>query len=226
VISCFKPFKVFLPFKQSLMSQTLEELMAKMFVGKAGWWRDYFDLTTAFTDTTGTTAISAMDQTYALHLDKSRGLALGTNLITNGDFNTDVSGWTLSGTAATFTWVLGAARLTRTGTGNSEVTKTLTGLTVGNHYLLETNFLGSPSLLSDYAYIGIAGDFDQYAPSSFTFQATSTTHDIHFGVWFVDGAIGDYVEFDNISVREIPGIHASQATGTARLKYKRSWSKR
>ena len=58
-----------------------------------------------FQDSAGTIPVTAVEQPVGLMLDKSKGLALGAELVTNGDFATDTgwtkdTGWTISsGTA-------------------------------------------------------------------------------------------------------------------------------
>ena len=60
--------------------------------GEQGAWYDPSDLTTLFQDSAGTTPVTAVEQPVGLMLDKSKGLALGAELVTNGDFATD-TGW-------------------------------------------------------------------------------------------------------------------------------------
>lgn len=69
---------------------------------ETGIWLDPSDLSTLFTDTTGATPVTTPGQTVALALDKSQGLTLGPELVTNGGFDTDSdwtkgTGWTISG---------------------------------------------------------------------------------------------------------------------------------
>ena len=65
--------------------------------GEQGAWYDPSDLTTLFQDSAGTTPMSAVgtvaDQPVGLMLDKSKGLALGAELVTNGDFSNGTTGW-------------------------------------------------------------------------------------------------------------------------------------
>jgi len=210
VISCFKPFKVFLPFKQSLMSQTLEELMAKMFVGKAGWWRDYFDLTTAFTDTAGTTAISAVDQTYALHLDKSRGMVVGSEMITpaaNSEFTSDTGYWTLESGR----WSITGGQLVASGGGLDSVAVYSGVLTSG------TGYLGTivVTAITGTLYFGTGGAFGYEITAPGTYQIQFVASGSRVGVTLG----GDAVAISSISYKQISGTHATQATGAARPKY-------
>lgn len=67
----------------------------------------------------------------------------GSEEVTNGTFNTDISGW--SGTG--WTWDSGNARAEYTGTGTDAFTQTISGLTVGNLYKLSYDFIkfGGPA---------------------------------------------------------------------------------
>ena len=65
--------------------------------GEQGAWYDPSDLTTMCQDTAGTTPVTATGQTVGLLLDKSQGLVLGPELVTNGDFSGGSTGWSESG---------------------------------------------------------------------------------------------------------------------------------
>ena len=72
-----------------------------------GWVYDNSDMSTLFQDSAGTTPVTAVGQPVGLQLDKSKGLVLGPELVTNGDFSAGSTGWTSSswtftGGAATY----------------------------------------------------------------------------------------------------------------------------
>ena len=62
--------------------------------GEQGVWLDNSDFTTLFQDAAGTTPVTGYEQFVGLRLDKSRGLVLGSELVTNGTFDTNTTGWT------------------------------------------------------------------------------------------------------------------------------------
>lgn len=73
---------------------TLDQIIASMFKsGEQGFAYDPYDLTTLFQDSTGTTPVTGATQPIGLNLDKSKGLALGAERITNGGFS-GATGWT------------------------------------------------------------------------------------------------------------------------------------
>src|SRR3990167_8241272 len=71
---------------------------ASLFVfGEQGIWLDPSDFTTMYQDSAGTTPVTAVEQSVGLILDKSKGLVLGPELVTNGGFDSDTTGWTKLG---------------------------------------------------------------------------------------------------------------------------------
>ena len=70
--------------------------------GAPGAWYDPSDYTTLFQDSAGTTPVTAVEQPVGLMLDKSQGLALGSEVITpeaNRDFSSDTGYWSKEGGA-------------------------------------------------------------------------------------------------------------------------------
>ena len=147
------------------------------------------------------------------------------NLIKNGEFTTDVSYWTDSGTVDTVrttnVFSNGGMRLTVTGGGGTYTVQTVSGLTVGAQYILQAD-LYSPSTNTngDVATIGIqsAGfGLDRTQKNTATdtiqtvtvrFTATATSQNIYASVvksdYSVFGTVGNVGYYDNISVKEKP----------------------
>ena len=67
--------------KYNVLAQNIQALFAD---GSQGWWYDDNDTTTLFQDSAGTTPVTAVEQFVGLQLDKSKGLVLGPELVTNG----------------------------------------------------------------------------------------------------------------------------------------------
>ena len=62
--------------------------------GEQGAWYDPSDYSTLFQDSAGTTPVTAVEQSVGLMLDKSQGLVLGSELVTNGGPGfTTTTGW-------------------------------------------------------------------------------------------------------------------------------------
>ena len=191
--------------------------------GAPGLWYD-LSLTdgTLFQNVVGTIPVTAVEQPVGLVLDKSKGLALGPELVTNGDFSNGTTGW---GTlAATITAAEGACVVTATGAyaGVGRLLSTAIGKTYKVSVDLKQHNAGIKNV---FLYVGPNISNGLYgskiigsAPvdnSYFIFTATTTTVVVSVagGSNFVSG---DSFTVDNISVRELPGNHAFQTTSASR----------
>ena len=178
-----------------------------------GVWYDPSDITTLFQDNFGVTPVTAPAQTVGLILDKSRGLALGPELVVNGSFATDTNwtkgtGWTISGGSANSIQPNNLQSLTQVRAfpaGTYRVQFTVSNYVAG---LLAARFSGggsdsSPSVSANGAY---------------TFLVTTTGPRTQFDILTVGGS-GATASVDDISVRLLPGNHATQATLAQRPTY-------
>ena len=188
--------------------------------GEQGFWYDPSDFSTLFQDAAGTTPVTAVEQPCSLMLDKRLGLTLGSELVTNGTFDANLNDWSinnpLNGTA---TWDNGTARVERT----------------GSSFGIFQEF--SVSANKTYLFTGAAASvvgtvaLSAWAPGGFVTQLAlqSLTASGMFSMVVQSGAntsIRIYANpsaassgnFDNISVRELPGNHAytPAAASTAR----------
>ncbi len=180
-----------------------------------------------YQDSAGTTPVEADGDPVGLMLDRSRGLVLGPELVTNGEFDEDTNGWVGARNNETLSVVNGKLRVTANSSG-----------AFGASYLVQT-----PKSAS-YVFSGVVGDV---SPAISTLAARSNTdsdmlsgNDLDFSILGDDSfraqirtgvnryygfigvadAAGDYFEVDNISVRELPGNHATQSTSAARPIYR------
>lgn len=75
-------------------SNTLASIIKSLFANnEQGFAYDPNDLTTMFQDATGTVPVTGVGQAVGSMLDKSKGLVLGTNVISNSNF-ASLNGWT------------------------------------------------------------------------------------------------------------------------------------
>jgi hypothetical protein len=174
-----------------------------------------------YTDSAGTTPVTAVEQAVGLMLDKSKGLVLGSELVTNGA-GTDTTGWaSASSFASTMASVSGVFQVTATANFGRQI-QAITCV-VGKTY--QVSAFGRVVSGSNNGFIGIVQSDGSGTPNflntssatfvrlSFYFVATSTTHYISMGS--SNAATGVTAYYD-ISVRELPGNHAFQTSSTKR----------
>lgn len=195
--------------------------------GEQGVWHDPSDLSTLFQDSAGTTPVTAVEQPVGLMLDKRLGLVQGSELVANGDFSNGTTGWMqVLGSIAV---VAGLLRVSRPSVDVLGRASTPISCIPGRLYRVQLDRYKGTSTTSGLAIAITATSVSGaiYTSSvtvdgrfTFYFFATQSTH------WlFLEsgpGAAGIYSEFDNISVRELPGNHAFQSTATARPAYRES----
>ena len=182
--------------------------------GEGGFWLDPSDFSTMFQDSAGTTPVTATGQTVGLILDKSKGLVLGPELVTNGDFSSGFgTGWTdaSSGTGSASISGGQASVTSNTSANPGYVVQSITTV-VGRSYLLTWQVVSGASA---QVRVGTSSTGTQNAQitlasivSSAVFVATATTT-------FVTLANNNSITtstYDNISVKELPGNHFLQAT--------------
>lgn len=172
--------------------------------GSRGFFYDFSDYSTMFGDTAGSTPVTGVGQSVGLVLDESRGLALGPELVTNGDFSGGATGWTVPAGWA----ITGGAAVAST---TSASIISLSPLVAGRTYRVEFDVVSYTSgTLFVRVGAGAAATTTSSGRKSFTLTASSTA-----GVEFYGGTVA--ASIDNISVREIPGNHATQATAGSRV---------
>lgn len=190
-------------------------------------WYDPSDLSTMFTNTTGTTQVSADGDSVALMLDKGQWggktleqvLAAQPEMVTNGGFDSDITGWSASSAGGNISWSSGKILVERVSAGVTAYAAV--ACTIGNYYRVTYTF---NSVVSASPRVGVTNSTGaigsgETTPGTHTFMfvATATTMYIHLGL---NSGNGTSATYDNISVKLIPGYHRTQATGTSMPKYK------
>lgn len=161
--------------------------------------------------------LESTGQTYA-SIDDKVGLvtdaagSLGPELVVNGDFSNGTTGWT----AGDGTQSVSNSELTITATGASYPhTQQVISCVVGKTYVLTaTARKGNGTSTVGVQVNGIGGAYTSSTSNvtlRYQFVASFTTYSVAAAI---NGptAAGDTATFDNISVRELTGIHALQAT--------------
>lgn len=189
-----------------------------------GFWYDPSDMTTLFQDSAGSTPVTATGQPVGLVLDKRLGLVPGAEKVSNGTFDTNVTGWSVGPLSGTPSWSAGEMLVT-VNVPNGRAQTTLSGMTVGATYRLTATMRVVTPSGGSWAWIGVSAsglgvsEFVQTTSATNvtltrTFTADATTMILVAGD--NSGTSGAVFAFDDISVKEIPGNHASQSTAGSR----------
>lgn len=174
--------------------------------GEQGVWYDQSDLSTLFQDSAGTTPVTAVEQPVGLMLDKSRGLVLGAELVTNGDFSNGEFGW-----SSAVGWVAGVATGAAAFTGHSQSILFTPGV-YRVVFRIKTRVSGSVQYRFGGGTAAINGP-EVSAPGTYSYIVSVNTNT---ALLVRAGSIGFTGSIDNISVRELPGNHAFQTTAIDR----------
>ena len=173
---------------------------------------DYKPLPILYQDAAGTTPVTAVGQPVGLMLDKSKGLALGGEILTNGTFDSSIAGWTAgAGSAA---WVAGTAQITGAAGVIARLYQGMT-LTAGKWYRMTATCVSTTDVSATLEFLGggVSTTFTAGQTKSLYFYPTST------GTFYAqvrNSNAGTWVSaFDNISVRELPGNHAFNPSGNS-----------
>lgn len=181
-----------------------------------GAWYDPSDYSTLYQDAAGTTPVTAVEQPVRLMLDRSKGLVLGPELVTNGGFDTNLNGWTLSGTNLP-TWSASGIVLTSDGSFFSRARQSFTTI-VGLTYRLTFDVVTPAGSLNvkigtsaGASNVLASGNLTSSGARSYVFFAQSTTTHIELE----NGSVASPV-LDNISIKALPGNHATAPNDASR----------
>ena len=160
---------------------------------------------TMYQDAAGTTPVTAVEQPVGLLLDKSKGLVLGSELVTNGDFSSN-TWWSIgfaaiSGGALNFTAAVATSGAYRLGFA-----------TVGKYYELTFEII-SISSGGVQISLGTSVGTNRTAAGVYT-QRILCTGNGNLTLYSVGASTTASV--DNVSIKEVQGNHASQATSASR----------
>ena len=128
----------------------------------------------------------------------------GAELVTNGDFDSNVSGWTPTGTGS-LAWVSGELQLT-SAAGYDQARQAMSGFTVGKTYRVTVSIGASSSnTYVEMVGVGAASPLGSSARDvTFVFVASATTLTIAL---INTGA--EAVLYDNVSIKEINPLSVS-----------------
>ena len=164
---------------------------------------------TLYQDSNGETPVTAVGEPVGLMLDKSKGLAQGPELVTNGDFATD-SGWS-KGTG----WTIANGNAAQSG-GVGQLAQAVS-IAVGVRCRFTfTVVIQAGTLRISAGPTAPVKDFSESGTYTFDLPFSGSA------VLYFLGTSSSFVgSIDNVSVTEIQGSHATQPTSTKRPIYAR-----
>ena len=190
--------------------------------GEQGIWLDPSDFSTLFQDSAGTTPVTAVGQPVGLALDKRLGLALGAEQVVNGTFTGGGTGWTILDTAPSVTTFTGgvATMVAALGFALARLRQSLT-LPAGTYEVSVrvVSVSGTPGAAlavgntssGDTTYANFSLD----SAGVYTRKVTITGPTL--GLAFTaSNAAGGTIVIDEVSVKLLPGNHATQSTDASR----------
>ena len=201
--------------------------------GEDGAYFDAATIATLLQDSAGTTPVTAVGQPIGLLLDQSQGTVdlagnLGAELISNGGFDTDTTGWDspASSPGATLSAIAGELRGLAANIGNEVRASTSFSTVVGKKYVVAFDAYSAPGSIlymgigtypggnDSTGYLVLGDTSTSKTPFLYVFTATVTTS--YFVVLGYSASVIPTFYLDNASVKEVPGNHAIQSTSTAR----------
>jgi hypothetical protein len=164
-----------------------------------------------FYQTTSGILLSGAADPVGLMLDDQFGGALGPEKVSNGTFDSNVVGWQANG-GATVVWDAGRAKVNVTGVSGGIRKNQTFALTVGKTYRVTAQF-EDDTFNGDVALLVNSVAIQTLAVATGKIFATfvAASADPSFLIARTGSSTGAYF-IDNISIREILGAHASQAT--------------
>ena len=169
-------------------------------------------------DSAGTTAATVDGQ---VGLVVSAGKYLGPELVENGTFENGTNGW-ISDNSAVISSVGGNLRVTHGGTSNPYARQSISTV-IGRTYSYSVTVRTTSSSAPTSIRAGTAkGGGQNFISSSLTgartvtayFVATSSSTVI--SLLYLTSTPGDFADFDDVSVKEMPGAHLTQSTAANR----------
>ena len=172
--------------------------------GEQGVWYDPSDFSTMFQDSAGVTPVTAVEQPVGLTLDKSKGLALGAEQRANG-----VTGLVGTATAASYNTLTGIGSVNRVAFPSDQSFVQFSGLTASALYRVE---------FSAVSVLGVTVRSGDQAAAGVTFTAAILLGYVRAsagGLITVTSGANGTATFTLVSMRELPGNHASQSTSAS-----------
>lgn len=208
----------------NIFDRTLNQIIKSLFSNnEQGFAYDPNDLSTMYQDAAGTVPVTGVGQPVGLMLDKSKSLTLGVELNTN-KFTTNLTGWAAP-VAGSAVIEEGEAKITFTGSLESTSGnwfRFIGAYKAGKRFLVTfdaTHVTGTGSLQVGSHYsptLAITPASNGKIKKSYSAYCSAHQDSASAIVSFASTVSGDVWKISNVSVKEVLGNHAYQATSAAR----------
>lgn len=193
--------------------RALSSIISQIFKNnEVGFAYDINDLSTLFQDAAGTIPVTAAGQPMGLVLDKSKGLALGAEVLTNGNFANGKTGWT----DVSNWWSIVGGRAYHPYSGAYKEFKQSVA-SMANKFV-KVSF--DVQVVQGVAVIGLSAT--NVSPLTFgvgthtvTMYALPSATSVFFASRYLVSTPAEFY-IDNVSVKELAGNHAYQTTSASR----------
>jgi hypothetical protein len=194
-----------------------------LFLGGApGAWYEPSDTATLFQDSAGTTPVTAVEQPVGLMLDKSQGLVLGPELVTNGN-GTSTTGWGQLNDAGCSWAVSGGQFVATTVAGGGARLQQTVPVVAGRTYQISVfansnNNSGQRSfnVWGTNYFSGSLAESPVITNGVYSFIVTATSANLYIQLQASNSGLALTSYFDNVSIKSLAGNHAFQATSASR----------
>lgn len=164
-----------------------------------------------FQDAAGTILVTSVEQPVGLVLDKRKGLALGPELVVNGNFSSS-AGWSA---AAEVTIVNGTANFNNAPASSDTLFTSIGPATgrAGKRYQVTFEIT---SYTSGSVGFAVGGNPNIQRAAVGVYTEVFMHNGINTNLVFRCGSAGTTLSIDNVSCKELPGNHRSQPTAAER----------
>ena len=167
-----------------------------------------------YQDSAGVTPVTAVEQPVGLMLDKSKGLAPGAELVTNGDFSNGTTGWPVYG-SSTLSVVGGRLQVVASAAyAGTQQTLSVGGANKSVWFNFDAEAGGAQVIVQVYdSTLGTLLFNDSVGVGASVTKSVLFNTQSFSSITILVRSIGASTFFlDNISVKQIAGNHAFQAT--------------
>ena len=157
-----------------------------------------------------------------LWLDFNKSEVIGSEEVVNGDFATDLSGWTLDTSRGSYAWDVGRIKITNDAANSYANCSQDIATTIGGIYRVRGTVEIGTATTIEFRATRVGGNASQQLSSDgtidFTFIADQASTKLLCYLWSPTGNTDDYCYFDNISVKEVTQFVKDKSPNTNNAK--------